>query len=101
MRRSGADVLIVDLEDFAPPGRRDEARRQLKVLLQSWREAGLVTAVRINALHSDGPVDLAAAMPARPDVIAYPMAESRDQMFALHSARSMRRTRSATSRRYS
>jgi citrate lyase subunit beta/citryl-CoA lyase len=43
-------------------------------------------AVRINALDADGPIDLAAAMPARPDVIAYPMATSARQMYALHLA---------------
>ena len=86
MERSGADVLIVDLEDFTPPGRRDEARGLLVTLLQRWRDAGRVTAVRINALDTDGPTDLAATMPARPDVVAYPMATSSAQMYALHTA---------------
>jgi len=86
MRRSGADALIVDLEDFTPPARRDEARRGLASLLGRWRDAGRVTAVRINALETDGPTDLAAAMPAHPDVISYPMTESASQMRALHSA---------------
>src|SRR5260370_29252222 len=39
MERSGADALIVDLEDFTPPARRDEARRGLAILLQHWRDA--------------------------------------------------------------
>src|SRR5438034_1141738 len=86
MQRSGADALIVDLEDFTPPARREEARRGLGNLLQRWRDAGRVTAVRINALDCDGPTDLAAAMPAHPDVIAYPMATSAAQMRDLHSA---------------
>ena len=86
MQRSGADALIVDLEDFTPPARRDEARRGLAHLLQQWRDAGLICAVRINALEADGPSDLAAAMPARPDVVAYPMATSAEQMHALHAA---------------
>ena len=86
MQRSGADALIVDLEDFTPPPRRDEARRGLARLLQQWREAGRIAAVRINALDADGPIDLAAAMPARPDVVAYPMAASAEQMHALHAA---------------
>jgi citrate lyase subunit beta/citryl-CoA lyase len=33
MEASGADALIVDLEDFTPPPRRDEARRALGALL--------------------------------------------------------------------
>ena len=86
MERSGADALIVDLEDFTPPARRDEARRGLAGLLQRWRDAHRILAVRINALDADGPADLAAAMPARPDVIAYPMAESAAQMRALDAA---------------
>jgi citrate lyase subunit beta/citryl-CoA lyase len=86
MQRSGADALIVDLEDFTPPARRDEARRGLAKLLQRWRDAGRITVVRINALDADGPTDLAAAMPARPDVVAYPMAASAAQMQALHTA---------------
>jgi citrate lyase subunit beta/citryl-CoA lyase len=86
MQRSGADALIVDLEDFTPPARRDEARRGLVTLLHRWRDAGRITVVRINALDADGPTDLAAAMPARPDVISYPMATTAVQMCALHSA---------------
>jgi len=99
MRDSGADALIVDLEDFTPPARRDEARRDLAALIAAWRQPGdgatraggpggrpLVACVRINALDGDGPLDLAAAMPARPDAIAYPMASSREQMVALHAA---------------
>jgi len=86
MQRSGADALIVDLEDFTPSTRREEARGLLVELLSSWREAGRVTAVRINQLDGDGPADLAAAMQARPHVIAYPMAASADQMQALDGA---------------
>ena len=86
MQRSGADALIVDLEDFTPPARRDEARRGVADLLRGWREAGRVTVVRINALDADGPADLAAAMPAHPDVVAYPMAATGAQMQALDAA---------------
>jgi len=86
MERSEADVLIIDLEDFTPPARRDEARGRLVNLLHRWRAAGRVTAVRINALDADGPTDLAATMPARPDVVAYPMAVSGAQMHALDTA---------------
>ena len=86
MRQSGADVLIVDLEDFTPPALRDQARLGLAALMQRWRDAVGTTAVRINALDEDGLSDLAAAMPARPDVVAYPKAASSEQMHALHSA---------------
>ena len=86
MLQSGADALIVDLEDFTPPTRRDVARRELAVLLPRWREAGRITVVRINALEGDGTHDLAAAMSARPDVVAYPMACSAVQMRQLNEA---------------
>jgi citrate lyase subunit beta/citryl-CoA lyase len=87
MLASGADALIVDLEDFTPPQRREEARRGLADLVRRMRESGAVAAVRINQLDGDeGRVDLAAAMAARPDVIAYPMAASAAQMHALHEA---------------
>ena len=86
MEHSGADALIVDLEDFTPPSRREEARRGLHGLLRRWREDGRIAAVRINALDGNGPLDLAAAMPACPHVVAYPMASSAGQMRALHAA---------------
>lgn len=83
MLASPADALIVDLEDFTPPARRPEARAALATLLPRWRAAGRLVVVRINALETEGPDDLAAAMPARPDVVAYPMASSAAQMRAL------------------
>ncbi|MEO8164499.1 MAG: CoA ester lyase [Betaproteobacteria bacterium] len=86
MLGSGADVLIIDFEDFTPPTRREEARLGIAALLGRFREQGLVTAVRINALDADGPIDLQAAMPARPDIIAYPMTSSATQMQTLHAA---------------
>jgi citrate lyase subunit beta/citryl-CoA lyase len=86
MLASGADALIFDLEDFTPPPRRDEARGLLAALLPRCRELGALAAVRINALDADGPADLAAAMAARPDVVAYPMASSAAQMRALDAA---------------
>jgi citrate lyase subunit beta/citryl-CoA lyase len=86
MLDSGADVLIVDLEDFTPPARRAEARDYLVDFVQACRARGRFAAVRINALDGDGMIDLAAAIRARPDAIAYPMAERVAQMHALHAA---------------
>lgn len=77
---SGADVLIMDLEDFTPPALRAQARAAAVDVLQAWRAAGPLVCVRINALDGEGPLDLAAVMPARPDIVAYPMAASGDQM---------------------
>jgi len=86
MLGSGADALIVDLEDFTPPHQRGEARGMLAPFAQACRDRGRLAAVRINALEADGTLDLAAAMKARPDVIAYPMADRPAQMHALHAA---------------
>ena len=86
MLDSGADALIVDLEDFTPPQRRGEARELLERFVQDCRTRQRVAAIRINALEADGMIDLAAAMRTRPDVIAYPMSDSAAQMHALHTA---------------
>ncbi|WP_298828196.1 aldolase/citrate lyase family protein [uncultured Piscinibacter sp.] len=86
MLGSGADALIVDLEDFTPPARRAEARGLLAGYVKGCRARGLVAAVRINQLDGDGSADLAAAMAARPDVIALPMAEHAAQLSALDAA---------------
>lgn len=86
MLASGADALIVDLEDFTPPPRRDEARALLPSYVQGCRARGIVAAVRINHLDGDGRADLAAAMAARPDVISLPMAESAAQLAELDRA---------------
>jgi citrate lyase subunit beta/citryl-CoA lyase len=86
MLDSGADALIVDLEDFTPPQRRAEARELLGRYVQECRNRGRLAAIRINALEADGMIDLAAAMKTRPDVIAYPMTDCAAQMHALHAA---------------
>ena len=86
MLASGADALIVDLEDFTPPDRRDEARKALAGYVQGCRTMGRLAAIRINALEAEGMVDLAAALATRPDVIAYPMSERAAQMHALDAA---------------
>jgi citrate lyase subunit beta/citryl-CoA lyase len=86
MLDSGADALIVDLEDFTPPDRRSDARELLASYVHDCRNYQRVAGVRINALETDGTIDLAAAMAARPDVIAYPMTDRAGQMHALHTA---------------
>jgi citrate lyase subunit beta/citryl-CoA lyase len=86
MLASGADALIVDLEDFTPPPSRDQARGLLAAFVKACRDRGRLAAVRINALEADGMLDLEAAMRAQPDVIAYPMADRPAQMHALDTA---------------
>lgn len=86
MLASGADVLIVDLEDFTPSHLRGKARDMLASVVKSCRDVGRMSAVRVNALETDGTLDLEAAMKTQPNVIAYPMADRPAQMHALHSA---------------
>lgn len=69
---SGADVLIHELEDFTPPALRPKARTLAGDLYASWRDAGVVVAVRVNPLDQDGMDDLAAVMRGRPDIVALP-----------------------------
>ena len=70
---SGADVIILELEDFTPPDRRPEARERASDLFEAWRAAGAVAAARVNPLESDdGLADLGAIMQARPDAVLLP-----------------------------
>jgi citrate lyase subunit beta / citryl-CoA lyase len=86
MLASGADALIVDLEDFTPPPLRDQARGLLADFVRDCRDRGRLAAIRVNALEACGMLDLEAAMRAQPDVIAYPMADRSAQMHALDVA---------------
>ena len=42
---SGADVVILELEDFTAPGMRPVAREQAAELFDAWRAVGLIAAV--------------------------------------------------------
>lgn len=67
--RSGADVLIHELEDFTPPALRPQARALAPALYAKWRAAGAVVAVRVNPLETCGREDLAAVLAGRPDIV--------------------------------
>jgi citrate lyase subunit beta/citryl-CoA lyase len=84
--RSGADVLIQELEDFTPPELRARARALAPALYARWRAAGAVAAVRINPLETCGREDLAAVLPARPDVVLMSKVATPGQVRALHRA---------------
>jgi citrate lyase subunit beta/citryl-CoA lyase len=71
--QSGADALILDLEDSVVPANRPMARSQARDFLGSTRSAGFRRYVRINPLSSGVALeDLAAVVPARPDGILLP-----------------------------
>jgi len=72
--RSGADALILDLEDAVAPAAKPEARRHVAEFLNSNSTAKLW--VRINPLDGeDADRDLAAVLPSHPDGIVLPKAE--------------------------
>lgn len=77
---SGADAVILDLEDAVTPGRRSFAREEIA----HWLTAGarsVPTWVRINPVASDDALaDLAAVIPARPDGVVLPKARHGDDV---------------------
>jgi citrate lyase subunit beta/citryl-CoA lyase len=71
--QSGADALILDLEDSVVPENRRVARAQARSFLTSSKPGGARRYVRINPLASeDALYDLAAVVPGRPDGILLP-----------------------------
>lgn len=84
--RSGADVLIQELEDFTPPEMRPKARQLSAGLYDRWRKAGAIAAVRINPLEGCGGEDLAAVMKGRPDIVLMPKVVTPQQVRALEQA---------------
>ena len=71
--QSGADALILDLEDSVAPANRPAARRLTRGFLEGEAAGGCRRYVRINALATGLALDdLAAVMPGRPDGILLP-----------------------------
>ena len=79
----GADVLIQELEDFTPPERRLEARAMASEIYAAWRAAGIVVAVRVNPLETEGRADLAEVMRGCPDVVIMSKVAEPEQVVAL------------------
>jgi citrate lyase subunit beta/citryl-CoA lyase len=84
--KTGADVLIQELEDFTPPERRPEARAMAPQIYAAWRSAGVLAGVRINPLETEGREDLAAVMRGRPDIVLMSKVAERRQVVALAEA---------------
>ncbi len=71
---SGADAVILDLEDAVTPGRRPQARREIASCL-AGAGRGVPVWVRINPVDTDDALlDLAAIIDGRPDGILLPKA---------------------------
>jgi citrate lyase subunit beta/citryl-CoA lyase len=83
---SGADVVIQDLEDFTPPGRRAQARALAAALYAKVRAAGALAAVRVNPLEAGGRDDLAQVVSGRPDIVLLPKTVAAAQVAALDAA---------------
>jgi citrate lyase subunit beta/citryl-CoA lyase len=84
--RSGADVVILELEDFTPPELRPRARALAAKAFAAWRAAGAMAAVRVNPLEGDGHADLRGVLPAKPDIVLMSKVESPEQARALAAA---------------
>jgi citrate lyase subunit beta/citryl-CoA lyase len=76
---SGADALIIDLEDSVTPDRKAAARDAVAGALQQPRTLPLL--VRINPATLDD--DLRAVLPHRPDAIMLPKAEGAQSVLEL------------------
>jgi citrate lyase subunit beta/citryl-CoA lyase len=80
---SGADILLLDLEDSVAAGRKAEGRDMARAFL-TVRPAGARAYVRINPLATEfAALDLEAVMPGRPDGIMLPKAAGGDEVRAL------------------
>ena len=82
---SGADAVILDLEDSVPPGDKPAARASIGDALPDLQAWGLPLVVRINALETlagRADVDWFAALPATASAIALmvPKAETRESL---------------------
>jgi citrate lyase subunit beta / citryl-CoA lyase len=84
--RSGADVVILELEDFTPPELRPKARELAAKAFDLWRQSGAAAAVRVNPLGGDGLQDLMGVLPARPDYVLMSKVEAPEQVAALEQA---------------
>lgn len=79
-QRSGADVLIHELEDFTPPALRPRARALAPELYARWRAAGALVAVRVNPLETCGREDLRAVLAGKPDIVMMSKVASPEQV---------------------
>ena len=82
--RSGADVIVLELEDFTPPALREHARSLSGAAFTRWRKAGALAAVRVNPLEGEGLDDLAGI--ARPDVLMMSKVDTPEQVQRLEAA---------------
>jgi citrate lyase beta subunit len=83
---TGADAVVIDLEDAVPPGEKAAARAA--VLARPAAPAGVALGVRMNPLATpEGIADLAALLGAEaPDFVMLPKTESAEELRVVHRA---------------
>ncbi|CCW18696.1 Citryl-CoA lyase [Sphingobium indicum BiD32] len=80
---SGADALILDLEDSVAPDAKSAAREHVSAFLDRRRDHAVRLLVRINPLESgEAERDLKAVVGGRPDAIMLPKAQGQDSIMA-------------------
>jgi citrate lyase beta subunit len=83
----GADVLILDLEDGVVPEAKDQARKQLRPLLEEVDFGGAEVLVRANPPSTDwGKQDLETLARLRPAGVAFPKIESPETVTDIDNA---------------
>jgi len=81
---SGADVLILDLEDAVAGASKAAARERAAEYIAARSAGGIPLHVRVNGISSGNlEADLDAIVPARPDAILLPKAESGSDIMLL------------------
>ena len=77
----GADCIILDLEDSVPPSEKFDTRILVREILRNVDFGGTEKTVRINQMSSPyGRDDLEEIIPALPDAIFIPKAETADDI---------------------
>lgn len=94
---TGADILILDIEDSVSPSRKPVARKMIEEYLAAASREGAPLWVRINALHTPyWEEDVAAAMAGGADGIVLPKPRSPADVFALAERMDEREDRERT-----
>ncbi|MCL2895603.1 aldolase/citrate lyase family protein [Brenneria tiliae] len=76
-------VLVVDLEEFTPPGEKDAACRLFAETAEMCRRRAIGCAIRLDRLARGGEAQLAAIAAAAPDAVFLPQIEDARQLIEL------------------